>query len=112
MSGTETVSAPCPNCGKAMYQKYESNLSGFMFDACFTCGYASGECDRTALKSVEIWESILTHFNFKSIAEFVSNTDWLKDCEVGSDPNFKEPIFVPDKDLSLSIVDINEVLVR
>jgi hypothetical protein len=112
MSGVETVSAPCPNCDKAMYQKYESNLSGFMFDACFSCGYASGECNRVAWTAREIWETILAHFSFQSIAEFAANTDWLRDCKVGADPNFQVPIFVPDENLSLCIVDINFILVE
>lgn len=108
MSGTETVSAPCPNCGKSMYQKYESSLSGFMFDACFTCGYASGEANREELSAMEVWQSILSHFNCETIEGLVNKEKWLDGDIAPSD--FKEPIFVPDKDLAACIVDIKRII--
>jgi hypothetical protein len=111
MAGTETISAPCPNCKKAMYQKHESSLSGFMFDACFSCGYASGECDRTSMTALEIWNSILEHFKVKSISELVESQEWLDGSDAGKDPEFKEPIFVPDDNLESCIVDINEIII-
>jgi hypothetical protein len=112
MAGIETVSGACPNCKKAMYQKYESSPSGFTFDACFSCGYATGEINQELVSSLKIWESILGHFDFKTISEFANNTDWLKDCEVGSDPKIKEPIFIPAKDLSNNITDINLIIFK
>jgi hypothetical protein len=109
MAGIETVSGACPNCGKAMYQKYESGNMGFMFDACFSCGYAVGESNNEDMPTIEIWKSILGHHGFSTISEFASGKEWLKGHEAGSDPEFPNPIFTLNEgeDLSKYIVDIN-----
>jgi hypothetical protein len=39
MSGIETVGGCCPNCSKVLHQKWESGGMGFMFDACYFCGF-------------------------------------------------------------------------
>jgi hypothetical protein len=110
MSGTETVSGPCPVCGKAMFQKYETSLSGFMFDACFSCGYASGECDRLPKTAREIWQSILQHFKHRTIAEFNHQQSWTHNVTPGQDPLLREPIFVPDAQPELQCVDRHSIL--
>lgn len=61
MAGIETYGGACPQCLKAMAQKYES-WSGFQFDACPHCGFVYAEVDNgMRIDSEKAWQSILEH---------------------------------------------------
>lgn len=74
--GTETYGGTCPKCQKAMMQKHESSLSGFMFDACPWCGFADGQLDFGETPTPEyIWNAIFDHHHVKSREELIASME-------------------------------------
>lgn len=87
MSGVECVGGKCPLCGHGLLQKYESSYSGYMFDACPSCGYLNSNTedlnrlegksdtddDKETLKKniIEDWKTILNHCRCNNRVELI-----------------------------------------
>tara|TARA_Y100001936_G_C16053965_1_gene659681 strand:- start:963 stop:1349 length:387 start_codon:yes stop_codon:yes gene_type:complete len=111
MSSIETISAPCPHCQQPMLQKLETNSShSFMYDACFSCGYATGEAMGKELSSRALWKTLLAHHGYTSINAMSMGME-LHDNDGNLHPLLKEPIYVPREDVSQDITDIHENLI-
>ena len=81
-----------------------------MYDACFSCGYATGEAMGKELSSRALWKTLLAHHGYTSINAMSMGME-LHDNDGNLHPLLKEPIYVPREDVSQDITDIHENLI-
>lgn len=79
MAGIETYGGCCPKCLRGMEQKWESSMSGLMFDACVWCGFIYiGEGIETSKdEATNAWNSIFDHYGVSNKEELIKKNNYL-----------------------------------
>lgn len=98
--GYEGFGGCCPKCLKQMDQKYESSYSGFLFEACWFCGfiYVMDENDVTPKDiAEETWKDLFAHNGVTSREQLIEKEE-LQEYTSMSNKEFFPSIFSYKKD--------------